>query len=309
MGPYLSSPIRDKKTHSGESHQVRFATCEMQGWRNTMEDAKLVNLSLDSNTMLFGVFDGHGGKEVAEFVSRHFCEELLRNKAYQQGNLEQALKENFLRMDEMLRTTEGVKEVLRIAKDLPDNYPVEADSSQMIAGCTSVVTLVRNNKIYVANAGDSRCVLAREGRAVELSFDHKPDLPEEHNRITRAGGVVEDGRVMGNLNLSRSIGDLEYKKNNSIPQKDQMITAFPDVKVEEQKGNEDFMILACDGVWDMLTSQECVNFVAQRIRNKPLQTIADEVLDRCLAPDIASSGGLGCDNTTIIIVEFKNNSS
>ena len=274
-----------------------------------MEDAKLVNLSLDANTMLFGVFDGHGGKEVAEFVSRHFCEELLRNRSYQQNNLEQALRETFLRMDEMLRTTEGLKEVIRISKDLPNNYPVEADSSQMIAGCTSVVALVRNNTVYVANAGDSRCVLSREGRAVELSFDHKPDLPEELNRITRAGGVVEDGRVMGNLNLSRSIGDLEYKKNNAIPQKDQMITAYPDIKVEERKGNEGFMVLACDGVWDMLTSQECVNFVAQRIKNKTLQTIADEVLERCLAPDIASSGGLGCDNTTIVIVVFKNSNN
>jgi len=69
----------------------------------------------------------------------------------------------------------------------------------------------------VANAGDSRCVLCRNGVAIELSIDHKPDLPEELNRIHRAGGSVEEGRVMGNLNLSRSIGDLEYKKNNSIP--------------------------------------------------------------------------------------------
>jgi serine/threonine protein phosphatase PrpC len=305
MGPYLSSPIRDKKTTIGENSLVRFATCEMQGWRNTMEDAKLANVSLDAETMLFGVFDGHGGKEVAEFVSRHFCAELLRNRSYQQGNIEQALKDTFLRMDELLRTSDGIKEVIRIAKDLPDNYPVEADSSQLFAGCTSVVAVIRNGVLYVANAGDSRCVVCRDGRALEMSQDHKPDLPEELDRIRRAGGVVEDGRVMGNLNLSRSIGDMEYKKNNSIPQKDQMITAYPDVR-REQLGDKDvFMVLACDGVWDMLTSQDCVNFVSQRIKSKNLQVIAEEALDRCLAPDIASSGGLGCDNTTIVIVEFK----
>lgn len=270
-----------------------------------MEDAKLANVSLDAETMLFGVFDGHGGKEVAEFVSRHFCAELLRNRSYQQGNIEQALKDTFLRMDELLRTSDGIKEVIRIAKDLPDNYPVEADSSQLFAGCTSVVAVIRNGVLYVANAGDSRCVVCRDGRALEMSQDHKPDLPEELDRIRRAGGVVEDGRVMGNLNLSRSIGDMEYKKNNSIPQKDQMITAYPDVR-REQLGDKDvFMVLACDGVWDMLTSQDCVNFVSQRIKSKNLQVIAEEALDRCLAPDIASSGGLGCDNTTIVIVEFK----
>ena len=305
MGPYLSSPIRDKRTTVGENQQLKYATCEMQGWRNTMEDAKLANIELDSETMLFGVFDGHGGKEVAEFVSRHFCPELLLNRSYKQGNIEQALKENFLRMDEMLKTTEGLKEIIRIAKDLPDNYPVEADTSMMVAGCTAVVAVLRNNTLYVANAGDSRCVISREVRALEMSYDHKPDLPGEHERIVRAGGSVSEGRVMGNLNLSRSIGDLEYKKNMSIPQKDQMITAYPEVRIETITNKDSFMVLACDGVWDMLTSQECINFVAQRLENKSLRNIAEETLDRCLAPDIASSGGLGCDNTTIVIVQFK----
>ena len=305
MGPYLSSPIRDKKTNSGENQRVRFGSCEMQGWRNTMEDAKLVNLALDSNAMIFGVFDGHGGKEVAEFVSRHFCMELLNNRAYKDGNYEQALKDTFLRMDDLLRTQDGLKEVIRIAKDLPDNYPVQADPSMMVAGCTAVVALVVRDTIYVANAGDSRCVLSREGRAVELSIDHKPDLPTERDRIIRAGGCVEDGRVMGNLNLSRSIGDLEYKKNSSIPAKDQMISAYPEVRIEGLGAKDEFLILGCDGVWDMLTSQECVNFVSQRIKTKNISNIAEDVLDRCLAPDIASSGGLGCDNTTIVIVEIK----
>ena len=305
MGPYLSTPIRDKKTHAGENHRAKFASCEMQGWRNTMEDAKITNLALDQDSMIFGVFDGHGGKEVAEFVTRHFCIELLNSRSYKEGNYEQALKETFLRMDELLRTQEGLKEVIRIAKDLSDNYPVQADPSMMVAGCTAVVALIVGNKIWVANAGDSRCVLCRDGRALELSIDHKPELPGERDRIIRAGGIVEDGRVMGNLNLSRSIGDLEYKKNNSIPAKDQMISAYPEVKTDELGPNDRFLVLACDGVWDMLTSQECINFVAQRINNKSLNLIAEETLDRCLAPDIASSGGLGCDNTTIVIVELR----
>lgn len=304
MGSYLSSPIRDKKTTTGGNQYVRYATCEMQGWRNTMEDAKLANISLDRDTMLFGVFDGHGGKEVAEFVCRHFCTELLHNKSYQQGNLEQALKENFLKMDELIRTPDGTKEVIRISRDLPDNYPVDANTSMLIAGCTAVVALIRNKTIYVANAGDSRCVLSRNGRAVELSEDHKPDMPGEYDRIIKAGGSVQDGRVMGNLNLSRSIGDLEYKRNSTISQKDQMITAYPEIKVQTLNDHDEFLVLACDGVWDMLTSQECTNFIRQRLAAKSLSNIAEETLDRCLAPDIASSGGLGCDNTTIVIVEF-----
>lgn len=66
-------------------------------------------------------------------------------------------------------------------------------------------------KLYVANAGDSRCVLARAGTAVPLSFDHKPDNEEEKLRIEKAGSTISEGRVDGNLNLSRALGDLRYK--------------------------------------------------------------------------------------------------
>lgn len=80
------------------------------------------------------------------------------------------------------------------------------------SGCTAVVALLRGNELYVANAGDSRCVVSRNGTAVEMSFDHKPEDTIELNRIRAAGGrVTNDGRVNGGLNLSRAIGDHAYK--------------------------------------------------------------------------------------------------
>jgi serine/threonine protein phosphatase PrpC len=88
-----------------------------------------------------------------------------------------------------------------------------------------------------------------------MSVDHKPELHEEKTRIEKAGGFVEDNRVKGILNLSRSIGDLEYKSDPSIPLKDQMITARPDIKKEKLfPGETPFLIIACDGIWDCLTS-------------------------------------------------------
>lgn len=79
-------------------------------------------------------------------------------------------------------------------------------------GCTANVILMKNTKeIYIANAGDSRSVLARNGKAFPLSFDHKPENPIERARIEKAGSTITDGRVDGNLNLSRSLGDLKYK--------------------------------------------------------------------------------------------------
>jgi protein phosphatase 1G len=86
-----------------------------------------------------------------------------------------------------------------------------------MAGTTAVVALVADNMLYVANAGDSRCVLSRNGKAVDMSIDHKPDMPSEKARIENAGAVIIEGRVNGNINLSRSIGDLEYKEITSLP--------------------------------------------------------------------------------------------
>ena len=77
------------------------------------------------------------------------------------------------------------------------------------SGCTAVVALKHGYDLYVANAGDSRCVVSRQGKAIEMSFDHKPEDELEKNRIQKAGGwVTPDGRVKGGLNLSRSLGKL-----------------------------------------------------------------------------------------------------
>eukprot|EP00358_Blepharisma_japonicum_P006559 CAMPEP_0202940596 /NCGR_PEP_ID=MMETSP1395-20130829/728_1 /ASSEMBLY_ACC=CAM_ASM_000871 /TAXON_ID=5961 /ORGANISM="Blepharisma japonicum, Strain Stock R1072" /LENGTH=140 /DNA_ID=CAMNT_0049635165 /DNA_START=522 /DNA_END=944 /DNA_ORIENTATION=+ len=139
-----------------------------------------------------------------------------------------------------------------------------------------------------------------------MSQDHKPDNQIEKDRITRAGGSVEDGRVMGNLNLSRAIGDLEYKKNAELAPEEQMVTAFPDIKVEELTPECDFIILACDGIWDILTCQQCVEICYKNIAEGiDLGDAVEKVIDRCLAPDVASTGGLGCDNMTMILVKFN----
>jgi protein phosphatase 2C family protein 2/3 len=87
------------------------------------------------------------------------------------------------------------------------------------------------NEIYVANAGDTRCVIAAKGKAKDLSIDHKPDLPTEKRRVQRAGGFVEEGRVNGIIAVSRAIGDWEYKSLSLKPE-DNMVTCVPEVIIE-----------------------------------------------------------------------------
>ncbi|XP_024316136.1 probable protein phosphatase 2C 11 isoform X3 [Brachypodium distachyon] len=115
-------------------------------------------------------------------------------------------------------------------------------------GSTACVALVRNNQLVVANAGDSRCVISRGGQAYNLSRDHKPELVAERERVLKAGGFIHMGRINGSLNLSRAIGDMEFKQNKSLPPEKQIVTANPDINVVELCDDDDFLVLACDGI-------------------------------------------------------------
>ncbi|KAH0622979.1 hypothetical protein JD844_025933 [Phrynosoma platyrhinos] len=180
------------------------------------------------------------------------------------------------------------------------------------SGTTAVVALIRGKQLIVANAGDSRCVVSEGGKAVDMSYDHKPEDEVELARIKNAGGkVTMDGRVNGGLNLSRAIGDHFYKRNKNLPPEEQMISALPDIKMLTINDDHDFMVIACDGIWNVMSSQEVVDFVQSKIDQKgedgelrPLSSIVEELLDRCLAPD-TSGDGTGCDNMTCILISFK----
>ncbi|KAH8318592.1 hypothetical protein KR059_003707, partial [Drosophila kikkawai] len=175
------------------------------------------------------------------------------------------------------------------------------------SGCTAVVCLLHGRDLYVANAGDSRCVISRNGRVIEMSLDHKPEDDEEAARIIKAGGrVTLDGRVNGGLNLSRALGDHAYKTNVELPAESQMISALPDIKKLIITPEDEFMVMACDGIWNYMSSEEVVDFVRFRLKekNKKLSIICEELFDNCLAPNTMGDG-TGCDNMTAVIVQFK----
>ncbi|KAJ1606175.1 PP2C-like protein phosphatase [Cryptosporidium canis] len=137
-------------------------------------------------------------------------------------------------------------------------------------GTTAVVAVIvpgENDEfpyLIVANAGDSRAVLSRSGQAIALSHDHKPELPLENDRILKAHGTVENGRVDGNLNMSRTLGDLQYKSDTTLGPEEQKITAFPDVRIIPLTIEDEFIVLACDGIWDVVDNQLCVDIVRRK---------------------------------------------
>lgn len=153
-----------------------------------------------------------------------------------------ALSRTFLRIDEMLWDEKNREEIL--------SYKENGNSDDFYAGCTANVAIIKEGVIYVANAGDSRCCIGNNGQLVKLSKDHKPDDPLEKQRICDANGFVSLGRVNANLNLSRALGDLEYKKNKELSVEKQLIICVPDIKSRNLDPNDEFIIIGCDGIWE-----------------------------------------------------------
>ena len=137
-------------------------------------------------------------------------------------------------------------------------------------GATSNVMYMDHaaKKIYVANAGDSRCTMGRAGAMVEMSVDHKPECQVEIDRITKAGSVITEGRVDGNLNLTRSLGDLKYKGRDHLKPEEQAITANPDTYCLDITDDIDFIIMGCDGIWEKKSNEEMVAWVYDKLKQQ-----------------------------------------
>lgn len=138
------------------------------------------------------------------------------------------------------------------------------DNLAFSCGCTACVTLIVGNKIYCANAGDSRCVVSQKKAAVPLSFDHKPSNMAEEDRIKKAGGHVSFDRVNGNLNLSRAFGDFVYKEGKELSVENQMVIPIPEINTHTIDNETDFMIIACDGIWDCFTNENAVSYIHEQ---------------------------------------------
>lgn len=271
---------------------------------------------------MFGVFDGHGGNQVAEWIRDNFAKEMFKLPSYAEADYSTALKETFIKMDELLKTPMVKKELEKYTVGSNDDGGMggigaltmmqDQDIAKAV-GCTACVCIITSKEVICANAGDSRAVLCKKGVAHPLSEDHKPENAEEKERIVKAGGFVEENRVKGMLNLSRALGDLEYKLDPDLAVEDQMITCVPDITIQKVDKNTEFLIIACDGIWDCLTNQEACDYIheqAKILKKKAgsmfkCSFLNEKMFDKIIADDIAASGGLGCDNMTSIVISIN----
>ncbi|XP_044474600.1 probable protein phosphatase 2C 11 [Mangifera indica] len=253
----------------GQSAKFSYGYSSFKGKRASMEDFYETRISEVDGQMVafFGVFDGHGGARTAEYLKNNLFKNLSSHPDF--------IKDTKAAIVEVFRQT-----------DL--DYLNEENGQQKDAGSTASTAMLLGNRLLVANVGDSRVVASKAGSALPLSIDHKPDRSDERQRIEEAGGfVIWTGtwRVGGVLAVSRAFGDKLLK---------QYVVAEPEVQEEEIEG-VDFIIIASDGLWNVLSNQDAVDVV---------QEIADaEAAARKLIQEAYARGS--SDNITCVVVRFE----
>ncbi|MBA0856481.1 hypothetical protein Goshw_029111 [Gossypium schwendimanii] len=220
------------------------------------------------------VFDGHGGTDAALFIRKNILKFIVEDSHFPIC-VEKAIKSAFLKADYSF---------------------ADASSLDISSGTTALIALIFGRTLIIANAGDCRAVLGRRGRAIEMSKDHKPNCTSERRRIEKLGGIIYDGYLNGQLSVARALGDWHMKgpKGSACP-----LSAEPELQETELSEEDEFLIMGCDGLWDVMSSQCAVTMARKElmVHNDP-ERCSRELVREALKRNT-------CDNLTVIVVCFS----
>ncbi|XP_071710146.1 probable protein phosphatase 2C 75 [Rutidosis leptorrhynchoides] len=306
--PAIASLIKEKEIMTSPV----YGSMSVVGRAREMEDEISVRLDLCRPEIngyepvhYFGVFDGHGGHHVSALCKDNMHvileEELMRVKSRTARDKEElwrsAISRSFERIDEMAMTLcecNGV-EKYKVCKSHPQFS---------IVGSTAVIALLTPEYLIVANCGDSRAVLCRNGKAVPLSVDHKPDREDERARIEALGGRIlfagNGARVEGVLAMSRAIGDRLLK---------QVVTSEPEFMFIKREAGDMNLILASDGLWDVLSSElscEVVHKCQEEDLKCNLRAARSATAVAAALLVRLAMGRRSSDNISVIVVDLRN---
>lgn len=254
--------------------------CSQQGKRPYQEDQfaikQFVNTLLSGKTIaaethMFGLFDGHAGGRCSTHLASNLANTLVEEDSFL-ANLPLALKRSFYTVNEQF---------LKIA-----------EKNKWHDGSTGNVAVIRDGKLTVANVGDCRALLISNGRALQMSNDHKPTNPDEQKRIASLGGAVVYcmgvARVNKVLAVSRAFGNRTLR---------QVIRPDAELMQRELVPGDDFLVMASDGLWDVLRNKDVCDICYSSYLGRRPQAIADELVNMALA-----RGSM--DNVTCIVVNL-----
>ncbi|ONK63109.1 uncharacterized protein A4U43_C07F11510 [Asparagus officinalis] len=267
------------------------------GPRRYMEDEHICIDDLSSHlgslitcptpSAFYGIFDGHGGPDAAAYIKRHAIRFFFEDPDFPQAS----------EADNIY--VESVESSIRKAFLLADLALADDCNISTSSGTTALAALVFGRLLLVANAGDCRAVLCRKGVAVEMSQDHRPIYAPERQRVESSGGYVDDGYLNGVLSVSRALGDWDMKLPRGSPSP---LIAEPEFRQAVLTEDDEFLIIGCDGIWDVMTSQHAVSIVRRGLRrhDNPEQCARELVMEALRLNTF--------DNLTVIVVCFSSES-
>ena len=262
---YLNNGIMPTEGYSMKASSVKeygYAQNQNPRYRSYMEDfPKIVDKFMgDKNKGVFAIFDGHGGDEVAQMAKERFCDLFSYYLYNSKSNIEQSYQNAFRKIDE------------EISKG---NYSENTGSTACVAYICQDNNLISGAQrfIYTANLGDTRAVLVSKNSCKRLTVDHKCADREEEKRIRSAGGVLIDGRIFGQLILSRALGDFAFKKYG--------ISCVPYIQKHLITENDLYLVLASDGVWDVIQDNDLPNLIKEK-GNTGIGKVAEHVVNSAM---------------------------
>ncbi|XP_038156091.1 protein phosphatase 1B isoform X1 [Cyprinodon tularosa] len=311
MGSFLDKPKTEKHNSHGEGNGLRYGLSSMQGWRVEMEDAHTAVLELQTPGMadwsFFAVYDGHAGSRVANYCSKHLLEHIITASLGAGGTQGSQARSDCSNVNSQALPPPDVEAVkagirtgfLRIDEHMRSLFGLRNGTDR--SGSTAVGILLSPEHFFFVNCGDSRAVLYRNSQVCFSTLDHKPCNPRERERIQNAGGSVMIQRVNGSLAVSRALGDYDYKRVDGKGPTEQLVSPEPEVYVMIRAPEQDqFIILACDGIWDVMSNEELCEFVKSRLEVwDDLERVCNEVVDTCLHKGSR-------DNMSIVLVCLPN---
>lgn len=232
--------------------------------------------------MVCAIYDGHNGDIAVNLVQKYL--HIHIHSYFIKGNgISQSIKKAFHTMDE---------QICEHAK-----HCQEDNHSDYSSGTTACVTILFKNILYIANIGDSRCVLSKNGRAIVLTVDHRVSInKKEKDRIIEAGGTLDDeGYLGGCLGVCRGFGSFDKQTSEKI----KGLICEPDLYEFKITEDDEFLIICCDGIFDVMTSQEAVN----RVRISLIQNTDAHIAAKNLC-DLAYTRK-SLDNLSALVVIFQ----
>ncbi|CAF1225118.1 unnamed protein product [Rotaria magnacalcarata] len=278
---FLEKPQLDKLS----IHDSTFAFGAMQGWRSTMEDKHKHLIPFDNHAWkswsYFSIFDGHNGLGTAQSASEQLDIHLLNELNHMLDN--QHTSAVILDTDGSRRSSQIELDQLYTAIKQA-YFELDKDLRKIVkddSGCVCITCLISPEKIYLVHIGDSRgIIISNDGCVLAHTDDHKPEDLAEQERIHEAGGKISKSsnggvlRVENQLAMTRVLGDFAMDKHVVPPMAD--IIEYP------RNSLASFIILACDGIWDVMTNEEVALFVIHRASANKLEDIVSQLLDECL---------------------------